>query len=142
MSRTDGLERVDGEHGIKAVPELEEKIMTQYLLNNITPTGRTLEPEQLQHVIENVTRLTQEMQAAGVWVFAMHLSDPSSATVVSSQDGAVTLADGPFAELKEYVGGFTVIDDADLDAATHWAGKVAGATGLKIEVRPAPSFGG
>jgi hypothetical protein len=81
------------------------------------------------------------MQSAGVWVFAMHLTDPSSATVVSSADGAVTLADGPFAELKEYVGGFTVIDVEDLDAATAWAGKVAEATGLRIEVRPAPSFG-
>lgn len=116
--------------------------MTQYLLSNITPTGGTIEPERLQRVIENITALTREMQDAGVWVFAMGLTEPSSATVVSSRDGAITLADGPFAELKEYVGGFTVIDVADLDAATAWAGKVAEATGLKIEVRPAPSFGG
>ncbi len=116
--------------------------MTQYLLSNITPTGGTIEPERLQRVIENVTAVTREMQTAGVWVFAMGLSEPSSATVVSSTDGAVTLADGPFAELKEYVGGFTVIDVADLDAAISWAGKVSEATGLKIEVRPAPSFGG
>lgn len=115
--------------------------MTQYLLSNITPAGRTLEPEQLRQVIANVTAVTQEMQTAGVWVFSMPLADPSSATVVSSQDGTVTLADGPFAELKEYVGGFTVIDVTDFDAATAWAGKVAEATGLKIEVRPAPSFG-
>lgn len=116
--------------------------MTQYLLSNITPTGGTIEPERLQRVIENVTALTREMQAAGVWVFAMGLSEPSSATVVSSADGTVTLADGPFAELKEYVGGFTVIDVADLDAATSWAGRVSEATGLAIEVRPTPSFGG
>lgn len=116
--------------------------MTQYMLSNITPAGRTLEPEQFQQVIENVTQVTQDMQSAGVWVFSMPLADPSSATVVSSQDGAVTLAGGPFAELKEYVGGFTVIDVADLDAATAWAGKVSEATGLKIEVRPAPGFGG
>ena len=116
--------------------------MTQYLLSNITPTGATIEPERLQRVMEKVMAITREMQAAGVWVFAMGLADPSSATVVSSQDGAVTLADGPFAELKEYVGGFTVIDVTDLDAATAWAGKVSEATGLKVEVRPTPNFGG
>lgn len=116
--------------------------MTQYMLSNITPTGRTLEPEQFQQVIQNVTAVTQEMQAAGVWVFSMPLADPSSATVVSSQNGDVTLADGPFAELKEYVGGFTIINVNDLDAATAWAGKVSAATGLKVEVRPAPNFGG
>lgn len=116
--------------------------MTQYMLSNITPTGRTLEAEQLQQVIKNVTEVTQEMQSTGVWVFSMPLADPSSATVVSSEDGTVTLDDGPFVELKEYVGGFTIIDVTDLDAATTWAGKVSEATGLKIEVRPAPSFGG
>ena len=115
--------------------------MTQYLLSNITPTGGTIEPERLQHVMEKVMAITREMQAAGVWVFAMGLTDPSSATVVSDHGGAVTLADGPFAELKEYVGGFTVINVDDLDAATAWAGKVSEATGLKIEVRPALSWG-
>lgn len=116
--------------------------MTQYLLSNITPADRTLAPERLQQVIMNVTDVTREMQSAGVWVFAMPLTDPSAATVVSSREGAVTLADGPFAELKEYVGGITVIEVADLDAATDWAGKVSEATGLEVEVRPAPSFGG
>jgi len=55
--------------------------MTQYLLSNITPTGGTIEPERLQRVIENVTDVTQQMRSAGVWVFAMGLSDPSSATI-------------------------------------------------------------
>lgn len=115
--------------------------MTQYLLSNITPAGRTIEPEQLQRVIQNVTAVAQEMQSAGVWVFALPLSDPGSSTVISSQDGTVTLADGPFAELKEYVGGITVIDVADLDEATAWAAKVSEAAGLRVEVRPAQSFG-
>ncbi|MGI6877342.1 YciI family protein [Microbacterium sp. gxy059] len=116
--------------------------MVRYLLSNITPADRVLEPEELQKVIANVTDVTRQMQEAGVWVFAMPLGDPSSATVVTSRGGDVTLADGPFAELKEHVGGFTVIDVDDLDAATAWAGKVSEATGLRIEVRPAPSFGG
>ena len=116
--------------------------MTQYLLSNITPAGRTLEPAELQRVIAEVTAVTRDMQAAGVWVFAMPLTGPGAATVVREREGHVTLADGPFAETKEFVGGFTVIDVADLDAATGWAGKVSKATGLAIEVRPAMTFGG
>ncbi len=114
--------------------------MAHYLLSNITPAGRTLEPARLQQVIQDVTSLTREMQTAGVWVFAMPLADPSSATVVTRRDGQVTLADGPFAETKEYIGGFTVIDVTDLDAAVGWAGRVSEATGLAVEVRPAPSW--
>lgn len=115
--------------------------MTQYLLSNVTPTGRTIEPAELQRVIADVTALTRAMQSAGVWVFAMPLSDPASATVVRHHEGHVTLADGPFAETKEFVGGITVIDVTDLDAALAWAGKVAQATGLAVEVRPALTFG-
>lgn len=117
--------------------------MTQYLLSNIHPTGAgELDPDLLRQVIQEITDVTHQMQTAGVWVFSMPLTDPSSATVVSSSTNGVTLADGPFAELKEYVGGITVIDVADLDAATHWAGRVSAALqGLKVEVRPAPSFG-
>lgn len=110
--------------------------MAHYLLSNITPTGRSLAPEELQEVIGNVTRVAQEMQTAGVWVFAMPLGDPGSATVVTSRGGEVQLADGPFAELKEFIGGITVIDVADLDEATAWAAKVSAATQLAIEVRP------
>ncbi len=116
--------------------------MSHYLLNNVQPHGRSLQPDQLQRVIADVTALTQQMQEAGVWVFAMPLTDPSAATVVRSVENEVTLADGPFAEAKEYIGGFTVIDVPDLDAALEWAGKVSAATGLPIEVRPAMSFGG
>ena len=95
--------------------------MSQFLLSNITPAGKTVEPAELQAVIGRLTTVVTEMQSAGVWVFAMPLTAPSSATVVTSSDGSVTLADGPFAETKEYVGGITVIDVADLDAALAWA---------------------
>lgn len=116
--------------------------MSTYLLNNVQPHGRTLEPEQLKRVIEEVSALTRQMQEAGVWVFAMPLSDPNDSTVVRSTERGVTLADGPFSEAKEYVGGFTVIDVPDRDAALEWAGRVSAATGVPVEVRPALSFGG
>ncbi len=116
--------------------------MPQYLLSNVTPSGRRLEPGQLQTVIADVTALTQQMQSEGVWVFAMPLTQPTSATVVRRGPSGVVLADGPFAETKEYVGGFTVIDVSDLDAALHWARLTSEATGLDVEVRPAMTFGG
>lgn len=119
-----------------------ESVMSHYLLNNIQPQGRSLDPEQLQRVIADVTALTQQMQQAGVWVFALPLTDPSASTVVRHTGSGVNLSDGPFAEAKEYVGGLTVIDVPDLDIALEWAGKVSAATGLPIEVRPAMTFGG
>jgi len=116
--------------------------MPQYLLSNVIPAGQSIEPEQLERIIVDVTALTKEMQAQGVWVFALGLAEPSSATVVKRTASGVVLADGPFAETKEYVGGLTVIDVPDLDVALEWARCTSEATRLDIEVRPAMGFGG
>ena len=76
------------------------------------------------------------MKAAGAWVFSGGLHAPSTATVVRVRDGEVLMTDGPFAEGKEYIGGLTIIEAPDLDAALAWARKAARATTLPIEVRP------
>lgn len=110
--------------------------MTQYLLSVIQPTGGTLPPDDLEKVMTDVCAVDDAMKAAGVWVFAGGLHDPSTATVVRPKDGDVLMTDGPFAEAKEHIGGFTVINAPDLDAALGWAGKLARATTLPIEVRP------
>ena len=110
--------------------------MKQYLLSVIQPDGEIPSPEVLDKVMRDVDALNEEMKAAGVWVFAGGLHAPSTATVVRLQDGDVLTTDGPFAEGKEYVGGFTIIRAPDLDAALEWGRKVARATTLPIEVRP------
>jgi hypothetical protein len=110
--------------------------MKQYLLSVIQPDGDPPPPEFLEKVMRDVKALRQEMKAAGVWVFAGGLHPPSTATVVRYRDGDVLLTDGPFAEGKEHVGGFTVIKAPDLDAALEWARKTARAIPLPIEVRP------
>jgi hypothetical protein len=69
-------------------------------------------------------------------VFAGGLHAPDSATVLQLKDGDVRATDGPFIEGKEYLGGISIIDVADLDAALGWAGRIARATTLPIEVRP------
>jgi hypothetical protein len=69
-------------------------------------------------------------------VFAGGLHPPSTATVVRVRDGDTLMTDGPFAEGKEHLGGFTIIRAADLDAALAWGQRLAKATTLPVEVRP------
>jgi hypothetical protein len=80
--------------------------------------------------------VNNEMKAAGAWVFAGGLHAPSTATVLQLKDDDVLTTDGPFIEGKEYLGGFTIINADDLDAALGWGRKLARAIGLPIEVRP------
>jgi hypothetical protein len=79
--------------------------------------------------------VTAEMERAGAWVFVAGLRPASSATVVRSTDGRVSMTDGPYAETKEQMGGLWIIDAADLDAALDWAAKASAACGQPIEVR-------
>ena len=110
--------------------------MKQYLLSVVQPDGDPPPPEVLEPVMRDVEALRQEMKAAGAWVFAGGLHSPSIATVVWVRNGEVLTTDGPFAEGKEHIGGFTVIKAPDLDAALEWGRKFARATTLPIEVRP------
>jgi hypothetical protein len=111
--------------------------MKQYLLSIYQPNGQGTPPQEfLEKVMRDVNALRQEMKSAGAWVFAGGLHPPSTATVVRVQDGDVLTVDGPFAEAKEYIGGFSIIQAPDLDAALEWGRKLARATTLPIEVRP------
>jgi hypothetical protein len=110
--------------------------MPQYLLAMYQPTGATLPHERLEPIMRDIGVVNEELRAADAWVFAGGLHDPSASTVVRAEDDDVLMTDGPFAESKEHLGGFTVIDAPDLDAALRWAGKIARASTLPIEVRP------
>src|SRR5215217_7650520 len=109
--------------------------MTQYLLSVYQPDGGTLEPEALEKILHDVDAWTQELKDAGAWVFDGGLHPPSTATVIRVNDGEVLMTDGPFTEGKEHIGGFTVIEAPDLDAALEWGRKAAAATTLPVEVR-------
>ena len=77
--------------------------------------------------------LTPRNHGHGAWVFAAGLHPPHTATVI--RDGVLT--DGPFTEGKEHVGGFTLIEAPDLDAALAWGSRMAAILApLAIEVRP------
>lgn len=121
--------------------------MKQYLLSIIQPDGDQPQGsppprEVLEKIMRDVNAISDELKAAGAWVFAGGLHPPSTATVVRLRDGDVLTTDGPFVEGKEHIGGFSVILAPDLDAALAWAGKFARATALPVEVRPFREAGG
>ncbi len=110
--------------------------MKQYLLSIYQPTGGTPEPGLLDQVMADLEVLNRDLKDAGAWVFAGGLHDPTTATVLRAHDGEVLTTDGPFAEGKEHLGGFTIIQAPDLDAALGWGRRLAKATTLPVEVRP------
>ncbi|GAA4946676.1 YciI family protein [Streptomonospora halophila] len=110
--------------------------MAHYLLSIYQPDGPAPEPDVLDPIMREVAAVDQEMRDAGAWVFAGGLHEASTATVVRARGDEATMTDGPFAEGKEHIGGFTVVAADDLDAALEWGRKLARATTLPIEVRP------
>ncbi len=113
--------------------------MTQYLLSVHTVEGEVGDPmthEEMQQSWKQVQVLEEEMKSTGAWVFSGRLHDPDTATVVRMSAGEVLTTDGPFAESKEHLGGFYIIEAPDLDAALAWAGRVTDAVRKPIEVRP------
>jgi len=83
-----------------------------------------------------IDALNEEMIERGVWVFVAGLQPANTAAVARSKSGVTSMTDGPYAESKEQMGGFWVIEVADRDAALEWAGKAAVACERPIEIRP------
>jgi hypothetical protein len=116
--------------------------MQQYLLTIYQPEGDPPASVDLDRVMRDVTALNEEMKAAGAWVFADGLHAPSTATVVRPQGDDLLVTDGPYVEGKEHVGGLSIVNAPDLDAALEWGRKLARATTLPVEVRPFQGGGG
>jgi hypothetical protein len=76
------------------------------------------------------------LHAAGIFVAGAGLESPQNATTVSVRDGKRQVQDGPYAETKEYLAGFAIIDVPNLDAALEWAARNPTAAQSSIEVRP------
>ncbi|MEO9322518.1 YciI family protein [Nocardioides sp. C4-1] len=92
--------------------------------------------EQMQPIFEAVDAFNTELQEQGAWVFAGGLQTHDATTVVDNTGDAAVVTDGPFSESKEYLGGFWIIEAADLDAALEWAKLGSKACQGKVEVRP------
>ena len=110
--------------------------MRQYLLSVYQPAGDPPPREVLEQIRRDLDAVNRDLEAAGAWVFAGGLHPPATATVLRPEGDEVLMTDGPFAEGKEHLGGFTIITAPDLDAALEWSAKMARASTLPVEVRP------
>jgi hypothetical protein len=110
--------------------------MSQYLLSIYQPDGPVPDADFLEPIMRDLESLNKEMKAAGAWVFAAGLHPADTATVLRKQGDEVFITDGPFTEGKEHLGGFTIIDVDDLDAALDWGRRLAKIVTLPVEVRP------
>ena len=113
--------------------------MTQYLLSVWHDDEYEVDfsTPDAQRQVAQVDAFNHELEAAGAWVFGGGLHPASSATVLREKtDGDVSMTDGPYAESKEQMGGFWVIEAADFDTALEWARKAAVACEGPVELRP------
>ncbi|QBS44277.1 YciI family protein [Nocardia sp. CS682] len=109
--------------------------MKQYLLSIYQPDGDGV-PDNIDEIMRDLDAVNADLRSSGAWVFAAGLHPPSTATVVRVKDDEALVTDGPYIEGKEHIGGFTVIQAADLDEALEWGRRLAKAITLPIEVRP------
>ena len=113
--------------------------MTKYMLAVHTPRESARQPmtdEEVRQGYALVAALEEQMHAANALVFSGRLSEPGLATVVRSKGGKVRTTDGPYAEAKEVIGGFYIIEATTDDEARSWAARTSDAIGMPIEVRP------
>ncbi len=112
--------------------------MTQYLLSvhGSDEEYAAMPEEEMQQSFADTGRFNEKLQAEGVWVFAGGLHSIDQATTVDNTGEKPIVTDGPYAESKEYLGGFWIIEAPDLDAALKWAEEGSKACRGKVEVRP------
>jgi hypothetical protein len=113
-------------------------VMTHYFVAGHLPEN--FDPStQDEGMVRAINELTDEMEAAGVRIFVGGLSPASLAKSVRAQpNGEVLITDGPFLEAKEHVGGFTILEAADMDEALEWASRSVVACRMPVEVREIP----
>lgn len=93
-------------------------------------------PEQMGAVMEAYYKFDGDLTGAGAKLGGEALQPTATATTVKVKDGQTVTTDGPFAETKEQLGGFYLIEAKDLDEAISWAAKIPDADGGSVEVRP------
>jgi hypothetical protein len=109
--------------------------MPQYMLLIYAPVDRP-PPDQLAAEMPAWYEFTDSLRQAGVLVHSAPLEDADSATTVRVRDGETQLIDGPFAETKEFLGGYFLLDCPDLDTALGHAARVPNVHYGSTEVRP------
>lgn len=117
--------------------------MAHYLLSVHSVEGEVREPPteaDMRAVQQRLGDVENDLKATGTWVFSVRLDDPAAARVVREAGDGLLTTDGPFAESKEHIGGFYLIEADGLDAALTWAARVTAAIHAPIEVRALAGF--
>ena len=111
--------------------------MTHYLMSVIHDwDNMELSEDEMQESYRLTGDFNTEIQKSGHWVFGGGLTHPSNATVVDGRKGEAIVTDGPYVEVKEQLGGFWVIEAADLDEALALGRRASAACMHPVEVRP------
>ena len=104
--------------------------------------GMNVPQEQMDQVFQAYKSFTEEFAASGKMQGGEALQPTTTATTVRVQNGRTVTTDGPFAETKEQLGGYYIVNAEDLDEAIKWAAKIPGAMYGCVEVRPIMEFEG
>jgi hypothetical protein len=114
--------------------------MPQYMLLIYGPSDGGPSPEEMQADMPKWFEYTNALRESGTMVAGDALEPTETATTVRVRDGETLLIDGPFAETKELLGGYYIVDVPDLDAALAWAAKMPNIAYGSVEVRPVMVF--
>jgi hypothetical protein len=115
----------------------------RYMLAIIGEEGgwEDVTPEQMKEAMSRWGAFDDKLLADGVWVAGDGLQPSATATTVRIGEGEATVTDGPFAETKEQLGGFYLIDCDSLDEALEYAKQIPAQPGNSVEVRPVMDYG-
>jgi hypothetical protein len=112
----------------------------RYALLIYTDESVELPPEEQNAVSEAYSAYTNEVRERGIMQAGEALQSTSTASTVRVRDGETMISDGPFAETKEQLGGFYLLECKDLDEAIEYAAKIPASARGSIEVRPIWEF--
>jgi hypothetical protein len=129
--------RGDGAFNRRLKFKTEDHLM-QYLLTLYAQEAgfQRMTPEQQKQGMAAYMAYTEALKQAGAYVGSNRLQPIATATTVRTADGKTQVLDGPYADTKEQLGGYFLIDAPDLDAALSWAARCPGAQHGVVEVRP------
>jgi hypothetical protein len=114
----------------------------KYLLSIYTDESSwdSATPEQMKETMEAYSAFGREVEERGAYLAGEGLQPTAAATTVRVRNGERLITDGPFAETKEQLGGFYLLECRDLDEAIEFAGKIPGAQSGSVEVRPVMDY--
>jgi hypothetical protein len=119
-----------------AEAQLKEAAMPQYMLLIYTGEEGAPSPEEMPGLMQRWDEYTQSIKDGGVFVAGDALQGTDVATTVREVGGEVQITDGPFAETREHLGGYYLLDCASLDVALEYASRAPNLSYGSVEVRP------